>query len=240
MKGIYGQGEISARAAGVIPFGAFVYRSASGRVKATLSGLSAIWNESEPTFVGVALGDNVEDENNPGFYTSNDMVPIAASPGTQVNVLVRGSTSQIGMGDFLYPSTAMCGLTNPGTLNRMNEGTTSLLLSNLSKESISGKKYAVAKALEELDTSNGHFGNIPYALSAASSGTTLSFNASGLSSLKPNVGDYILHGSHGTGFKVNRIKKIAGRVITTQNVITTSQATTTKIYKLIPLRAVLL
>jgi len=237
MQSLYGQGDITARAQDTIPFGAFVYRSASGRVKPTLSGLSAVFNNTEPVLLGVALSDNIEDENNPGFYTSNDEIPVAASPGRQVNVLVRGNTTQVQLGDMLYPN-AQSHL-KTGKLGIIRMATLSAALSNVTDETLNVRSYAVAKALEELETSANYYGNVKHAVSGAANTNTLSFNSSGFSALGVKAGDYIINGSAGN-WQLNRVKKTAGYVVTTQDTITKSQAVTTPVYKLVPLRAVLL
>jgi len=224
-------GDITRKAGDVIPFNALVRRSAEGEVVASADDVpSAIDGDLDRNYEGIAVATRVEkDEAFTGFYKKGDLVPIVCTPRKNVFVLVRGGQAKVNSGDLL--TGRRTSNVAAGYFGKITEASAAAVATYHT-----ARDFALAKALEEVDVSTKNFASLSAAAPAGSE--ELEFTATGISQLNVDIGDYIIHGTAGN-YQLNRVKWKEGRKIQLEFASKAAQAANSRVYRLVPVRAVL-
>jgi len=207
-------------AGGEIPYGALVARSAEGKVKATPTGTTDLG------YIGVALDDEVENRDNPGFYSADTPVPLKVS-GPAKFWLIGGKTVQSGdylkMADTLGAGTENLGVLGPETSKDVKTTKT------------------VARVIG--DETSGDVGSADYDQTLEADATAgeneVELTTAKIASMELVAGDYVILDDNSAG-EINRVEKIEDATVTLQNPLkngyTTAAAAT--LYKLVQVKAV--
>lgn len=207
-------------AGGEIPYGALVARSAEGKVKATPTG------DTDLGFIGVALDDEVENRDNPGFYSADTPTPLKVS-GPAKFWLMGGKTVQ--SGDYLKMAATIGAGTEP--------------IGALGPEDTKDVKTVKTVARVIGDEETGDVGSADYDQTLESDATggekEIELTEAKISSMDLVVGDYVVLDDNNAG-EINRVAKIDGEFVTLQNAMANSYTTAAAatLYKLVQVKAV--
>lgn len=198
---------ISMDAAGIIPFGSAVVKSASGTIAAAITA-----NDND--IIGFAKGDELE-HTVAGFYGQYDPVPVIVGGG-RVNawVIANGTDVNIIAGDFL--DVAALGSTPTGPHGLLEE----------SGNVTGGTRVtsSVAKAVESKTMGSASY-KIP-ASDVAIADTTVTFSSANLTLLSLVDGDYFLMEDLSGNLQVNRQNSATSTVITLEKASTIAMVAT--------------
>ena len=196
-------------AGGNIAYGASVQYSAAGEVVATVTGA----NEDQLSCAGIAVDDNVENEDNKGFYEDGDLVPLVV--GGPARVWLLGGQTVV-FGDFLQLSTSLGD--DSANLGVFIEETT-------------GTTRTVATRARVFGTSAGS-ADYDQAITTAESGSkTVTFGAGLVATLGVAVDDYVVIDDDDAA-EINRVTAVGSTTITLQNAMTATYDATPICYLL--------
>lgn len=205
---------------GEVPYGALVARSAEGKVKGTPTGTTDLG------YIGIALDDEVENRDNPGFYSEETPIPLKTA-GTAKFWLIGGKTVQ--SGDFLKMAAALGASTeNLGVLGP-----------EASKDTRTVKSIARVTG----DETTGDMGSADYDQTlnsdTASGEKVTTLTEAKIASMELVPGDYVVIDDNNAA-EINRVVSTSGDDVTLQNAMknayTTAAAAT--MYKLVQVKAV--
>jgi len=206
---------------GQIPYGALVARSAEGKVKATPTGTTDLG------YLGVALDDEVENRDNPGFYPEDVPVPIKVN-GPAKLWLIGGKTVQ--SGDYVKMAAAL--------------GASTENLGVIGPESTKDVKTTKTIGRVIGDEETGDVGSADYDQTlesdAASGQKDIELTEAKVSSMDLVVGDYVVIDDNNAA-EINRVAKIDGGNVTMQNTLSNSYTTAAAAtaYKLVQVKIIL-
>ena len=193
-------------AGGNIAYGAAVQYSAAGEVKAAVTATTL-------SMGGIAVDDNVENEDNKGFYEDGDLVPLVV--GGPARVWLIGGEATV-FADYLKLHTTLgAGTENLGVF--MKEGTP--------------KTRTAATRAKVIGTSAGST-DYDQAITTATSGSkTVTFGAGLVATLGVAVDDYVLIDDDDAA-EMNRVTAVGSTTITLQNAMTATYDATPVCYLL--------